>query len=522
MNLGDILAASARHHPDRVAMVWDEGNQRRAYRDMNRRADALAAALVADLGVRPGDRVSVMMTNGPSLLETLFATWKAGATIAPLNARYTADEIVFLVTDAEAETVVVGADLAPAVLGLAEKLSGVRNFVVAGDDQGEHGDHPVFEGLIERHLGERAPDPGTTDADIAWLAYTSGTTGRPKGAMLSHGCLTFVGVSWLADLQRLEPDDVGLVAAPLTHGAGIMALAFVMKGATQVIMAAFEAGRFLGAVTTEKVTHSWLVPTQIKMLLDHPDLDGTDLSSLKTIVYGASPMYVEDLREAMDRIGPVFVQLFAQTESPMVGTYLPAADHILDGPGRERLASCGHARSGVEVRILDDDDKPAPAGEIGEICIRGPALMSGYWRQPEATAETLRNGWLHTGDVGKMDDQGYVYILDRTKDMLISGGLNVYPREIEEVLLQHPDISQVAVIGVPDERWGETPKAFVVPVEGAAPAEADVIAFAAERLAGFKKPRSVELVGELPKTPIGKIDKKTLRAPYWAERERMV
>jgi fatty-acyl-CoA synthase len=233
-------------------------------------------------------------------------------------------------------------------------------------------------------------------------------------------------------------------------------------------------------------------------------------------------MYVEDLREAMERIGPVFVQHFAQTESPMVGTYLRAEDHVLDGPGSERLASCGYARSGMEVEILDDKDQPLPTGEIGEICIRGPALMKGYWKQPEATAETLRNGWLHTGDIGKQDENGYFYILDRTKDMLISGGLNVYPREIEEVLLTHPDISEVAVVGVPDDRWGETPKAFVVPVAGAAPTEADVIAFAAERLARFKKPSSVELVTELPKTAIGKIDKKALRAPYWAGRERMV
>lgn len=529
MNLGQILATSARHHPDRIALVWDDGRQRRTYREVNRRADALAAALVAELGVNPGDRVSVMMTNGPDLLETLFAVWKAGATIAPLNARYSIEEILFLVTDSEAETVILDADSAPTVLALAEKLSGVRSFVVAGADvdgtPGGSGVSPevtAFEWLVERHLGESPPDPGTNDDDVAWLAYTSGTTGRPKGAMLTHGCLTYVALSWLADLQRLEPEDIGLVAAPLTHGAGIMALAFVMKAATQVIMAAFDAGRFLGSVTTEKVTHTWLVPTQVKMLLNHPHLDRADLSSLKTIVYGASPMYVEDLREAMERIGPVFVQLFAQTESPMVGTYLRAEDHILDGPGSERLASCGYARSGMEVEILDDKDQPLPTGEIGEICIRGPALMKGYWKQPEATAETLRNGWLHTGDIGKQDENGYFYILDRTKDMLISGGLNVYPREIEEVLLTHPGISEVAVVGVPDDRWGETPKAFVVPAAGAAPTEADVIAFAAERLARFKKPSSVELVTELPKTPIGKIDKKALRAPYWAGRERMV
>ena len=355
---------------------------------------------------------------------------------------------------------------------------------------------------------------------MAWLAYTSGTTGRPKGAMLSHGCLTFVGVSWLADLQRLEPEDVGLVAAPLTHGAGIMALAFVMKGATQVLLHGFDPAGFLATVAEEKVTHTWLVPTQVRILLDSPAMETADLSTLKSIVYGGAPMYLEDLKEAIARIGPVFVQLFAQTESPMTGTYMRAEEHVLDGPGSERLASCGHARSGMEVAVLDENDHRVALGETGEICIKGPALMNGYWNQPEATAETLRNGWLHTGDIGRMDDHGYVYILDRNKDMVISGGLNVYPREIEEVLLRHPAISQAAVIGVPHPKWGEAVKAVVVANGGLT--EAEVITFAGENLAGYKKPKSVEFVDDLPKTTYGKIDKKAIRAPYWAGRDRMV
>jgi long-chain acyl-CoA synthetase len=339
--------------------------------------------------------------------------------------------------------------------------------------------------------------------------------------MLSHGCLTFVAVSWLADLQRLEPEDVGLVAAPLTHGAGIMALAFIMKGAGQVLLHGFDPARFLGTVAEEKVTHTWLVPTQVRILLDSPAMETADLSTLRSIVYGGAPMYVEDLKEAVARIGPVFVQLFAQTESPMTGTYMRAEEHILDGPGSERLASCGHARSGMEIAILDEDDRRVPLGETGEICIKGPALMNGYWNQSEATAETLRNGWLHTGDIGRMDDHGYVYILDRTKDMVISGGLNVYPREIEEVLLRHPAISQAAVIGIPDAKWGEAVKAVVV-ADGSDLTEAEVIAFAGENLAGYKKPKTVDFVGDLPKTTYGKVDKKAIRAPYWAGRDRMV
>jgi long-chain acyl-CoA synthetase len=524
MNLGEILAASARAYPDRTALVWHDGAQRRTYREVDDRASALAVGLVEDLKVQPGDRVAVMMSNSPELLETLFAVWKSGATIAPLNARLTRDEVLYQVTDCGAKVFIVGGEFTETVLGLRNSLD-VEAFVLespsAGHDQPVDGLFGLGE-LRDRHAGESPPDPQTTDSDVAWLAYTSGTTGRPKGAMLSHGCLTWVAVTWLADLQRLEPEDVGLVAAPLTHGAGIMALAFVMKAATQVLAHGFDPANILATVAEERITHTWMVPTQIKMILDSPALPTADLSSLKTIVYGGAPMYVEDLKEAIGRIGPIFVQLFAQTESPMTGTYMRAQEHIMEGPGSERLASCGHARSGMEVAVLDEDQRRVPLGETGEICIKGPALMNGYWNRPEETAETLRNGWLHTGDIGRMDEAGYVFILDRTKDMVISGGLNVYPREIEEVLLRHPAITQAAVIGVPDEKWGEAVKAVVVADNNGELTEADLIAFAADHLAGYKKPKSVDFVADLPKTTYGKIDKKAIRAPYWVGRDRMV
>jgi len=521
MNLGEILADAARHHPDRTAIVWHDGHERRTYREVEDRAAALATGLVEELKVQPGDRIAVMMSNSPELLETLFAVWKAGATISPLNARLTREEIQFQVTDCEAKVFIVGTEFTETALGLRDEL-GVESYVLQSEPAAAQDGLVGLGALRDRHAGKQPPDPGTDDTDVAWLAYTSGTTGRPKGAMLSHGCLTFVAVNWLADLQRLEPEDVGLVAAPMTHGAGIMALCFVMKAATQVLAHGFDPANILATIAQEKVTHTWMVPTQIRIILDSPALETADLSSLKSIVYGGAPMYVEDLKEAIRRIGPIFVQLFAQTESPMTGTYMRAQDHILEGPGSERLASCGHARSGMEVAILDEEDRRLPPGETGEICIKGPALMNGYWNRPEATAETLRNGWLRTGDIGLMDELGYFFILDRSKDMVISGGLNVYPREIEEVLLRHPAISQAAVIGIPDPKWGEAVKAVVVCDPGAGLTEADVIAFSAEHLAGYKKPKSVDFVDDLPKTTYGKIDKKTIRAPYWEGRGRMV
>jgi long-chain acyl-CoA synthetase len=284
----------------------------------------------------------------------------------------------------------------------------------------------------------------------------------------------------------------------------------------------FRPENFCATIQRRKITNTWLVPTQIKMLLDYPALDGWDLSSLRWTVYGGAPMYVEDLKEALRRIGPVFVQIYGQGETPMTGTFLPSWDHVSEGPESARLASCGVARSGIELRIVNEQDEELPREEVGELCVRGPSVMAGYWDRPEATAEALRNGWLHTGDIGRMDDRGYVYLLDRSKDLVISGGANIYPREVEEVLLQHPAVSEVCVFGVPDPLWGEAIKAVVVLREHMDTPEADIIAFAAEHMAGYKKPKSVEFVTELPKNAYGKVLKRELRAPYWSGQERMV
>jgi acyl-CoA synthetase (AMP-forming)/AMP-acid ligase II len=342
--------------------------------------------------------------------------------------------------------------------------------------------------------------------------------------MLTHGNLIACALGALADTMRLEVGDVALHAASLTHGSGYNALAYTMKGCAQVLLSplGFDVEKFLEFVPRYKVNALFAVPTMIKMVVEHPAAADADLSSLRWVMYGGAPMYVEDLKAALDLMGPVFVQIYGQTESPMTGTLLRPEEHRLDEPYSGRLGSCGRARSGIGVRILDEDDRPVPTGEVGEICLRGATVMKGYWNRPEATAETLRSGWLHTGDIGKMDDHGYVYILDRTRDMVISGGLNIYPREVEEVLLTHPAVSEVCVFGVPDEKWGEALKAHVVLAPGQSATEADIIAFAGEYMAGYKKPKTVDLVDEIPKTTYGKPDKKAVRAPYWAGQERMV
>ena len=330
---------------------------------------------------------------------------------------------------------VVGAEQAELIESLGGQLPGVTHVVqVEGVLRDGHLD---WEAVM---LADDAVafESVTVEADeLAWLAYTAGTTGRAKGAMLTHGVLIFEVLGMLADFFPLHAAHVGMHAAPLTHGSGHVALVFTAKGCRQVILArsGFNTAQFLETVERHRVNALFLVPTVIKMIVEHPDVARRDLSSLSWIFYGGSPMYVDDLRRAHATLGSIFIQGFGQTESPMTGTYLPAAEHHLDGPHANRLQSCGRARTGVQIRILDADDRPLPPGHIGKICIRGGSVMKGYWRRPQESAETLRNGWLHTGDVGRMDEDGYVYILDRSKDMVISGGLNIYPREIEAILL---------------------------------------------------------------------------------------
>jgi acyl-CoA synthetase (AMP-forming)/AMP-acid ligase II len=386
------------------------------------------------------------------------------------------------------------------------------------------GDHLDFEQLVGKHGGQPFATVDVDPSELAWLAYTGGTTGRSKGAMLTHGVLIAEAIVSLADLMRMELEDVAMHAASLTHGSGYNGLGYTMKGCTQVILSrsGFDVERFLDWVPRYRVASLFMVPTMIKMVTDHPRARETDWSSLKWVVYGGSPMYVEDMKKALDIMGPVFSQLFGQTESPMTGTYLRREEHVATGPLAARLGSCGRARSGTEIRIVDENDRPVPAGSPGEVCLRGPTVMAGYWNRPDATAETLKGGWLHTGDVGMLDEYGYLYLLDRTKDMVISGGLNIYPREVEEVVLACPGVSEVCVFGVPDEKWGEALRAHVVRSPGSAVTEDEILAFVAARLSGYKKPKVVEFVAEIPKTPLGKPDKKAARAPYWAGQDRMV
>ncbi|MGH8973098.1 MAG: acyl-CoA synthetase [Acidimicrobiia bacterium] len=518
MNAAELLTTTATSYPDQVAWIWD--GRVRTYREFNARADAFAFAL-ADLGLQRGDRVALYLENCPEFMEAFFAVLKAGGTVVPLSFRFTADELDYHLADSGARILMVGDHQAEIVAKARDRLVGVEHVVQVGGIPFDG--HLGFEELVRGRAGRRFEAVEVDDDEVAWLAYTSGTTGQAKGAMLTHGVLVFESVA-AVDHWPLDVGDVALHVTPLTHAAGHNALAFTMMGCCHVLLeGAFDVDHLLDGIPRYRVNAVFLVPTMIKMVADHPRARTADLSTLRCVLYGGAPMYVEDLRRALGVFGPVLVQIYAQTESPMMGTILPAGEHHLDGPHAYRLGSCGRSRSGIQVRILDDQDRPVAPGERGEICIHGASVMKGYWHRPQATAEALRGGWLHTGDVGTMDDHGYVFILDRTKDMVISGGQNIYPREVEEVLLTHPAIAEACVFGIPDHRWGEAVTAHVVLNDGCDDlSEADIIAYAGEHLAPYKKPKTVRFVASLPKTAYGKLDKKAVRAPYWEGQERMV
>lgn len=516
MNLGQLLSETALHHPDHDAVRW--GGRRLTYRELDDRVNSLAAAL-AERGLVAGDRIGFIMWNRPELLEVLFAAFRLGLCVVPLNARFNAEEIVYHLGDPQAMAIVHGPEFRDDVGAALDRTPSVKHVISLDQARPTASTAEVhhYEELISAHPG--APD---TTVDVApdhvcWLFYTSGTTGRPKGAMLSHANLLFVTVGWVTDLMHLRPEDVTLHAAPLTHGAGFHALAAVAKGCTNLIpeTPAFDAAATLELMEREGVTNTWLVPTQVNRLVQSPALADHDLSRLHSVAYGGAPFHVEDLKVAVERLGPVLVQVYGQGEAPMTATYLRQEEHVLGDPASEaRLASAGHSRTGMEVRLVDEQDRPVPTGELGEIVVRGPAVMSGYWERPDESAQTLRGGWLHTGDIGKFDDQGYLYILDRMKDLIITGGSNVYAREVEEVLIQHPEVAAVTVIGLPDRNWGERVVAVVVLTEGAEPDAAALVDYCGSHLASYKKPKQVHFVANLPVSAYGKVLKRELREQF--------
>jgi acyl-CoA synthetase (AMP-forming)/AMP-acid ligase II len=504
MNVAEWLHRAARIFPDRPALL--SGTKTVAdYREFARRTASLAHYLQSRVGVRPGDRVAIFMSNRPDYFVVLYAAWWLGATAVPINAKLHPKEAAWIISDAEASVLFITDDAGDPLRSQLQGISSLRE-VISTESGG-------FQKLF---AGDGASGVhGAREDDLAWLFYTSGTTGRPKGVMLTHANLVAMTACYFMDVDKPEPEDANLYAAPISHGAGLYSFAPIIKGARHVVPGSgkFDAGETLELSKRLRGTTMFLAPTMVKRLVDAAKAQGETGDGIKTIIYGGGPMYLADIEEGLDILGNRFVQIYGQGESPMTITALSRALHAdrANPKWRSRLASAGVAQSLVDVRVAGEDGRALPPGEVGEVLARGPSVMAGYWHRPEATAETLRDGWLWTGDLGEMDEDGFLTLRDRSKDVIISGGSNIYPREVEEVLLTHPKVSEVAIVGRAHPDWGEEVVAFVVTGDGAPFEVAELERLCLENIARFKKPKAYIHIESLPKNNYGKVLKSELR-----------
>jgi long-chain acyl-CoA synthetase len=480
------------------------------YAALARRAASLGAAMLAS-GLLPGERVAIVSRNVPAYIETMFACWWVGLTAIPVNAKLHAKELAYVLDHSSARWVFADDEWAVALRAAELAPTTLEHVQLLGD--------PAYEALVAQ---ARAGEPAAVaPTDPAWLFYTSGTTGRPKGVVISHSNLQTMSQCFLSDVDTIAPGDAILHPAPLSHGSGLYMIPHVARGAVNVIpeSGGFDPAEIVTLLDAWDRVLFFAAPTMVKRLVAAPALDHARLDRLKCIVYGGGPMYVEDCKAAFAALGPRLAQIYGQGETPMTITAMDRAllaDAVARGDDA-RIGSVGCAQTGIELRIGGVDDAPLPTGTVGEVLVRGATVMQGYWRNPEASMQALANEWLHTGDLGALDADGFLTLKDRSKDLIISGGSNIYPREVEEALLAHPDVAEVAVIGVPHPDWGEQVVACIVArvpladVAARAAFEAALDAVCLDRIARFKRPKAYRFLDELPKNNTGKVLKTALR-----------
>lgn len=519
MLVGDVIPRNAYLRAAETAVVFDGGAC--SFREYAERSYRLANALIG-LGVQRQDRISILSQNCIECLEVFGAGEVTGFIVHPVNFRLTAPEVAYMLGDAAPTVVFFQAQYAALIGSIRESLPAVRRFVQIGGDPA-----PAWSLAYEPLVASGAPARPAArprEDDTAFLFYSSGSTGKPKGVMLGQSAQWHTGIAVGYEVG-ITPRDRGLVVMPLFHiGARFYQLAHHMAGATIHLPHRFDPAAAIDTIERERITTIHLAPTMIQSVLDLTDLDRRDLSSLRTLSYGASAMPVAILRRALARFGPILVQRYGSTESAAV-SYLDKQHHKPDGTPAEaaRLASAGQPGIMAEIRVVRADGSDCDVGEAGVVMVRNPKLvMQGYWRNPEATRAVLRDGWYDMGDVGYFDPDGFLFIVDRKTEMIISGGENIYPREVEEAILHHPAVADTAVIGIPDEWWGESVLAFVVLRDGATAREDEIIEFCRSHIASYKKPRRIEFRASLPRASTGKIDKVALREPYWQGRSRRV
>jgi fatty-acyl-CoA synthase len=498
VRIADYLDKGASLGADRPCLTTDGATL--TYGEVQTLSRRIAAALVAS-GVGPGEKVAILSANDPVAFTALAGISRAGAVWCPINPRNEASENRELLDLFDCTTLIFQASYAPLVERIRAELPGIRTWVcLDAQIDGATG----WDEFLAR--GEGHPDEVAAADDVVAIVGTGGTTGRPKGVMLTgHNLETMSAITLMA--YPFEGRTVYLALAPLTHAAGVLCFPVLALGGEIVIMRTPDVGGFLQLVERHGVTHTFLPPTLIYMVLGHPTLEATDLSSLQCFWYGAAPMSAARLEEALVRIGPVMAQLFGQTEAPMMISVMPPADHFrADGSiARERLSSAGRPAPLVTVAILDEQGQVLPSGQTGEICVRSSLVMAGYYKNAEATAEASAHGWHHTGDIGFVDDDNYLFIVDRAKDMIITGGFNVYSIEVEQAVMEHPAVQDCAVIGLPDDKWGERVVAVLQLRDGASVTADDLTAFVKERIGSVKAPKQVEIWADLPRSKVGKV-----------------
>lgn len=519
MQVSQTLRRALLLYRDEIAVL--DGDVRMTYRQFGDRVQRLASAL-ASLGIGDDDKVAILMLNSHRYLELFYGTFWAGGVVVPLNIRLAAPELVAQINESEAKVLVVDDTFAMMLPALLPKLHDVRSVVFAARGHTPEG-LVNYEELIE--TAKPAPAAERGGDDVAGIFYTGGTTGRAKGVMLTHNNIMANAQNGLI-ANRADFRDVYLHSAPMFHLADCSAtFGLTLIGAKHAFIPFFEPGRMLEAIERYRVTLALLIPTMLNMVLNHADFGQRDISCLRLISYGASPIPQALLRRALKELPCGFIQGYGMTELSPLCAMLPPEDHVLDGTPEQtkRLRSAGIPIYTAEVRVVDENDQEVPFGQVGQICARGPMVMKGYWKQPEATAEALRGGWMHTGDAGYMEPDGYLYLVDRTKDMIVTGGENVYSVEVEAALYEHPAVLEAAVIGVPDDQWGEAVLAVVYLKPGHKATEDELIHHCHGLIANYKCPKRIEFVDrELPKSGAGKILKRDLRAPYWEGQERLI